>query len=32
MKRKWFPALTVALFLLALWGWRTWDGHFTPER
>ena len=26
-------ALAVGLILvLALWGWRTWDGHFTPER
>ena len=25
--------LTVGLILvLAFWGWRTWDGHFTPER
>ena len=25
--------LTVCLILiLAFWGWRTWDGHFTPER
>ena len=32
MKRKWFPVLTAALLLLAFWGWRAWDGHFTPER
>ena len=25
--------LTVCLILvLAFWGWRTWDGHFPPER
>lgn len=32
MRRKWTPVLTAALLLLAFWGWRTWDGHFTPER
>ena len=32
VKRKWSPVLTAALLLLAFWGWRTWDGHFTPER
>ena len=21
-----------AILVLAFWGWRTWDGHFTPER
>ena len=31
VKRKWSPVLTAALLLLAFWGWRTWDGHFTPE-
>ena len=25
--------LTICLILiLSFWGWRTWDGHFTPER
>ena len=22
----------VLLLVLALWGWQTWDGYFTPER
>ena len=22
----------VLLLVFALWGWQTWDGHFTPER